>query len=186
MNATEQIQAAQKAELESIANMVEKTMNAFARLAQLNLQTLREATQDAAEAMRAALSARDVQELMSAQTDNPIQAHSQKAFAYAQQFAEIAASTQAELAGALSEGMTRMQQALHDAMQSSTHNLPMGSEGAAALMQSAMNFTTQAVEAMQKTQSQSTKMVTDNVQHLTQTATKGARQAAQSRKRRAS
>ncbi|MDE2254561.1 MAG: phasin family protein [Betaproteobacteria bacterium] len=186
MNATEQIQAAQKAELESMANMVEKTMNAFERFAQLNLQTLREAAQDATEAMRAALSARDVQELMSTQTDNPIQAHSQKAFAYAQQFAEIAASTQAEIAGAVNEGMTRMQQTLREAMQSATHNLPMGSEGAAALMQSAMNFTSQAVEAMQKTQTQTRKMVADSVQNLTQTAAKGAQEAAQSRKRRAS
>ena len=186
MNATEQIQAAQKAELESMASMVEKTMNGFERLAQLNLQTLREVAQNAAEGMRAALSARDVQELMSVQTDNPIQAQGQKAFAYAQQLAEIASSTQAELAGVVNQSMTRMQQALRDAMQSSTHNLPMGSEGAAALMQSAMNFTSQAVEAMQNTQSQTSKMVSDSGQNIAQAAAKGAQQAAQSRKRRVS
>ena len=183
MNATEQIQAAQKAELESITSMVEKTMNGLERLAQLNLQTLREVTQDAAEAIRAALSARDVQELLSAQADIPIQASGQKAFAYAQKLAEIAASTQAELAGSVNASMTRMQQTWHGAMQNTAHTLPMGSEGTAALMQSALNFTNQAVEALQKTQSQTTKMVSGGVQSITQTAAKGTKQAAQRRNR---
>lgn len=93
MSTTEQIQAAQKAELDSMVSMADKAMNGFEKLVQLNLQTLREATQDAAEAMRAAFSARDLQELMSLQTGNPMQTSSQKAAAYAQHLAEIAGST---------------------------------------------------------------------------------------------
>lgn len=181
---TEQIQAAQKAELDSMVSMADKAMNGFEKLVQLNLQTLREATQDAAEAMRAAFSARDLQELMSLQTGNPMQTSSQKAAAYAQHLAEIAGSTQAELAEALNQSMTRMQQALRDATQNSMGNLPLGSEGAAALMQSAMNFTTQAFDAMQKSQSQVTKMVSDNVESITNRATKAvAAQATPLRKR---
>ncbi len=178
MNATEQIQAVQKAELESMASMVETTVTGLERLAQLNLQTLREVTQDTAEAWRAALSARDVQELMSAQSDNPIQAHGQKAFAYAQKLAELAVRTQAELAEAVNRSMNRMQQTLYGAMQNSAQSLPIGSEGAAALMQSALNFTNQAIEAMQEPQSHATKMVSDSVRSLTHTAPRGAKSAA--------
>jgi phasin family protein len=186
MSTNEQIQAAQKAELESMVSVAEKAMNGFEKLVQLNLETLRAATQDAAEAMRTAFSARDLQELMSNQATSPVQASSQKAMAYVQHVAEIAGSTQAELAEALNQSMARMQQALRDTMQSNTNKLPLGSEGVAALMQSAMNFTTQAFDAVQKSQTQATKMVSDNVQNLTQTAVKAvAVQTTPARKRTA-
>ena len=183
MRTTEQIQAAQKAELESVVSMAEKALNGFEKVAMLNMQTLREATMDAAAAMRTALSARDLQEFVGSQTSSPMQAAGQKTLSYAQHLAEIAGSTQAELADAFNQSMARMQQVMRETTKNGASGLPAGSDAMTALMQSAMNFTTEAFDVAQKAQTQATKMVADNVQNLGQTAAKaGAAKPASARK----
>ncbi|MHB1667425.1 MAG: TIGR01841 family phasin [Thiomonas sp.] len=198
MRTREQIQAVQKAELEFMAGMAEKVMHGFEQVARLNLQMLRDATHDGAEAMRAAASARDVPEWIRVQTGNPAQANGQKALAYAQRLAEIAGTTQAELADAMNQGLLRMQQALRETMAADNSKRPhapgsagplpsfLGSHGsspladpwgrtpAASLMQSFMNFTTQALEAMQESQGKAVKIMADNTRNPSQAVTKHA------------
>lgn len=185
MSTVEQIQAAQKAELESMVDIADKAMSGFEKFAQLNLQALRDSTQEAAESMRAALSARDLQELLSLQSTGSLQNSTHKAMAYAQRMAEIAGSTQAELTEALNQSMARMQAAMRDSVRNTVVNLPAGSEGAAALMQSALNFTAQAFDALQKSQAQAAKLLTDNVKNATQAAADNAAPATPARRKRA-
>ena len=183
MRTTEQIQAVQKAELESMVSMAEKALNGFEKMALLNMQTLRDATMDAAAAMHTALSARDMQEFMGSQAASPMQTVGQKTLSYAQHVAEIAGSTQAELADAFNQSMARMQQVMREATKNGAGGLPAGSDAMSTLMQSAMNFTAQAFDAAQKAQTEATKMVADDVQSLSQAAAKsGAAKPAQARK----
>ena len=182
MQTREQIQVLQKAGLESMAGMAEAVMRGVDQLARLNLQLLRDATHDGAEAMRATVSARDVPEWIRIQSGNPAQANGRRAWDYARQSAAIAGATQAELADAMNHGLLRVQQALREAMAGDNGKQPparanarlgpslLGSHSsspAASLMQSFMNFTTQALEAMQESQGKAVKIMADNVRHAT-------------------
>lgn len=74
MQTREQIQVLQKAGLESMAGMAEAVMRGVEQWARLDLQLLRDATHDGAEAMRASVFARDVPEWIRIQSDNPARA----------------------------------------------------------------------------------------------------------------
>lgn len=185
MSINEQLQTVKDAEFESLVSMADKMMNGFEKLVQLNLQALREAGQNATETMRATLAAKDLPGLMSAQAANPMQANGQRMMLYTQQLAEIAGSTQSELAGALNRSMVRMAQALQDTPQSGSGAAPVGGGDPAAMMQNLMNFTTQAFEVMQQSQKQASKMVSDSVQNLAQAASKAAEAAPKPSRKRA-
>lgn len=183
MNPTEQMQALQKAELESAVSMTEKMLSGFEQMTKLNLQVLRESTQDATDALRATLSARDLQDLMNTQAEHPLQGGGEKSMAYVQRLAEIVAGMQAEMAEAMNQNLARLQQAMREAVDTGGDKLPAGSEPAQAFLQSALNFTTQAFEAMQKTQGQAAKIVADQVQQLTSAAGKPQGRTSPARKR---
>jgi phasin family protein len=112
----EQLQAAQKMELESLVDLGDKAMTGIEKLIELDLQTLREATRDAAESVRSALSSQDLQELMRKEAEGPMQASTQKSMAYFQRRAEIVGSFMAEWMNALNQSASRTQQAMRDSM----------------------------------------------------------------------
>ncbi len=174
MNANEKIEALQRAEFESMVSMAEKTLEGFEKMAELNVQTLREAAQDAAAALRAALSARDLEELMSAGTAGSVQAGSQRALTYAQHAAQIAGNTQANLAAAMNDSMTRIRQAWREAVETGFSDLLPASDTAAGLMQSALDFAAAAFQTMTRSQAQGAEATSERVQNVAGTGTAAA------------
>ena len=153
MNTLEQLQAAQRAGFEAMVGLADKAIEGIEQLALLNLHTMRDAAQDAAEGVRRALAARDLQELVG-DGENPLQRSGQRAADYAQRLGEISGRAQADMADALSHAMALMQQAVRDNVARSSRELPNGGNGAQAWMQSALHIGTQALEALNKSQQQ--------------------------------
>ena len=151
MNTTEQWQSAQRAEFEAWVGLADKAIDGFEQLALLNLHTMRDAAHDAAEGVRHALAARDVQELYG-DGMHPLQRGGQRAAEYAQRLGEITGHAQADLAEAVKQAMALLQHALHDNVARSAQTLPGAGNGAQAWMQSAMQFGAQALEALNKSQ----------------------------------
>lgn len=184
MTSTEQIQAVQKAEFESFVSIAEKTFQGIEKLAMLNLEAFREATQDTVETLRSAIDARDAQELLRGNGGNPVQRGSQKAMTYAQRFAEITGGIQADVAETMNQGVERMQHIMRDSVDGQARSLPSGGETAGAMLQNALSLTTKAMEAMQKSQAEASRLFTDTVQRMNAGAVKAA-QPASTRKRTA-
>ncbi len=163
MNTTERLQAAQRAEFEAMVGVVEKAIEGFEQLALLNLHTLRDATDEAAEGMRRALSARDAQELF-ADGSPPLQRSGQRAADYAQRVGEIAGSAQAGMVDAVNQGFALMQQLVQDgaAAAAGTAAKPapfaFGADGAQAWFDNAMRFSTDALQAFGRSQQQAAQL----------------------------
>jgi len=172
MHPTEQLQAVQKAELESAFALSQTLLRGFEQMTQLQTQVMRDMAQQAAEAVESALSARDVQTLLNTQAHSASQAGGETAMAYVQKLAQIVSATQAEMAETLQSSLTRLQTSLQDSASQGMSAWPAGAEPVEALFQSAMNFTNQAVEAMQSAQQQSAKLMSGQMQSLASTAKK--------------
>ena len=186
MNATEQMQVLQRAELESVFDMGKSMLDGFERLTRLNLEVLRDSTQDATELLRAALSARDLQDLMNARAGNPLRSGGDRAADYARRLAEIAAGTQAEMAETMNQSMLRLQEAMRQAAGDGADELPAVAVPAQAFLEGVMDFTAQAFDAMQKTQGEAAEAVSRQVQRLgTAAAAKPRRPAGPARKQHA-
>ena len=158
MNTTERLQAAQRAEFEAMVGVVEKAIEGFEQLALLNLHTLRDATDEAAEGMRRALSARDAQELF-ADGSPPLQRSGQRAADYAQRVGEIAGSAQAGMVDAVNQGFALMQQLVQDgAAAAKPAPLAFGADGAQAWFDNAMRFSADALQAFGRNQQQAAQL----------------------------
>ena len=116
----EQIAAANKAALDNLVTLTQQAFKGIEQLVELNMQAARSSLDDTAEKAKAALGAKDPQELVGLQA-SLIQPAQEKAVAYGRQVADIAAATQAEVtklaeAQALGyAGYLEMRQSLADA-----------------------------------------------------------------------
>ena len=126
---------------------------------------------------------RNVQEFMRGNGHNPMQRGGEMAVTYAQRFAEIAGAMQADVAQALNQGAARTQEAVREAVASQARNLPQGGNGAGSMFEGAMQFAAQAMEAMQASQAEATRMFSESVQRLTEGAAQAAMPQPSSRKR---
>jgi len=172
MNPTEQLQAIQKAELESAFALSQTLFRGFEQMTQLQMQMMRDMAQHAAQAVESTLSAQDVQTLLSTQAQNAPQAGGEAAMAYVQKLAQIVSATQAEMAETLQSSLNRLQTSLQDSVGQGMTALPAGAEPVQALFQSAMQFTNQAVEAMQNAQQQASSLMSAPLQSLAPAAKK--------------
>jgi phasin family protein len=172
MHPTEQLQAVQKAELESAFALSQTLFRGFEQMTQLQLQMMRDVAQHTAEAVETTLSAGDLPTLLNAQAQNPPQVGGESMMAYFQKLAQIVSATQSEMAETMNSSLSRLQTSLHDSVKQGTSALPAGAEPVQALFQSAMQFTTQAIETLQNTQQQASKLMSDQVQSLSAVAKK--------------
>ena len=97
MLTTEQILAAQKANVETLFGLTNKAFEGVEKLVELNLQVAKAAMGEAAETTQAALSVKDAQELLALQA-GLLQPAAEKAAAYSRHVYDIAAATNAEVA----------------------------------------------------------------------------------------
>ena len=179
----EQILAAQKSNAETLLTLTNKAFEGVEKLVELNMQVAKSLLTEAADSTRAALSAKDAQELVSLQA-NLLQPAAEKAAAYSRQVYEIATATSAEVAKVAEETATQAQQKFMTAVDSAVKNAPAGTENAVALVRSAVAAANNAYENVQKAAKQAADVAEANFQAVTATAVKAAKGASDKMKQR--
>jgi len=185
MNFTpEQFVAAQKAQFDTLFGLTHKAFEGVEKLVELNLQVARATLTEAAEATQAAMSVKDVQQLMALQA-GMLQPAAEKAAAYNRHLYDIMAGTNAEVSKVAEATVNETQARVLALVDTAVKNAPAGSESAVAMMKSAVTAASNAFESVHKATRQATEVAEANFQTLTsqavkatQTATKVARKAA--------
>jgi len=171
MLTAEQIASTNKANFETLLGLTNKAFEGVEKLVELNLQVAKSALGDSAETSRAALSAKDVQELLAVQA-GLLQPAAEKASEYSRQVYEIAAATKAEVNKVAAETAAATQQNFVSAFDAAIKNAPTGTESGVALLKSAVAAANNAYESLQKAAQQATDYAEANITAATAPATK--------------
>jgi hypothetical protein len=120
---------------------------------------------------------KDAQELLALQA-SLVQPAAEKAAAYSRHLYDIAAATNAEVTKVAESQIADAQAKFAAAFDGAVKNAPAGTEGAAALVKSAMAAASNAYETVQKAAKQAADVADANFQAMTQSAVKAATQNA--------
>jgi phasin family protein len=173
MLTAEQIVAAHKANLETLFGLTNKAFEGVEKLVELNLQVAKASVGEAAEATRAALAAKDAQELLSLQS-SLLQPAAEKAAAYSRHLYDIAAATNASIGKVVEETAADSQRKVLAVIDTAVKNAPAGTENAVALVKSAVAAANNAYESVHKAAKQASDVAEANFQALTATAVKAS------------
>ena len=188
MNPAESLQALQKAEVESVFALSQALLRGFEQLSKLQLQMMRDALQHSAQTLDASASLRGTEaapagalpaagEKRIGDRPNDLPNDWQNDW---QNFVRIVADTQAEMSEILTANLRRVQTQVQDSAKQGVSALPAGTEPLQALFQTAVEATTQAIEAMQNAQQRATRLMSEQAQHH---AAGGKKPSAPARKR---
>jgi phasin family protein len=180
----EQMLAAQKANVETLFGLTHKAFEGVEKLVELNLQVAKTAIAEAADTSKAALSVKDVQELLALQA-SLLQPAAEKAAAYSRHVYDIAAGTNAEVTKVAEEQFADLQKKAMAVVDTAVKNAPAGTENAVALVKSAVAAANNAFESVHKATKQATEVAEANFQAMTNTAVKATQQAGKSARRAA-
>ena len=109
---TQQLIAAQQAQVESFFDLTHKAFSNMEKVVELNMATARATLSESADLAKAALSAKDPQSLMALQA-SLLQPGAEKATAYGRHLADIAKSAQADVVAVAEAQVAAVQQSLH-------------------------------------------------------------------------
>lgn len=174
----EQFATANKATLDTLLELSQKTFAGVEKIVELNLQAARASLEESGEHAKALLAAKDAQEVLALQAAL-IQPASEKAVSYSRQVYEIATATQAEVTKVAEAQFAGAQEKFGALVDTALKNAPAGSENAAALVRSALSAANNAYESAQKAAKQAAGVAEANFQAITQTAANAAKAAAQ-------
>ena len=132
---------------------MQKALDGFRRLADVNLQAARESLETTADQINALLAAKDVGTVTQL-VSSFAQPSAEKFTAYAQAVASVTRDTQTELAAMVQQQIAKSNAQLAATIEQLAKNAPPGTEGASAFIKQAMATThasyDQLNEAMQK------------------------------------
>ena len=172
MNATtEQLAAANKANVETLLTVANTAFASAERLAALNLNTARAILEDSVASAKALLAVKDVQQLMSLQT-NLAQPAVEKAVAYSRSVYEIATQTQEELQKVFEGQFAELNKNVSTALDKAAKNAPAGSDVAVAAVKSAIAAANSAYDSMTKAAKQVAEIAEANVAAATSATVK--------------
>ncbi len=180
----DQIIAAQKAHLETLFGLTHKAFESVEKLVELNLQVAKTTLTEASETAHAALSVKDVQELMALQA-SLLQPAAEKAAAYSRHVYDIVSGASAELTKTAEATMADNQKKVLALVDTAVKNAPAGSENAVALVKTAVAAANNAFESVQKATKQAAEVAEANFNALSNTAVKATQQATKAGKRAA-
>jgi phasin family protein len=181
MTTTETLIAAQKSNIETLFGLTHKAFEGVEKLVELNLQVARAALGEAAENTKAALSAKDVQELLALQA-GLLQPAAEKAAAYSRHLYDIAVATTAEVNKVAEATAADAQSKFLAVVDTAAKNAPAGSENAVSFVKSAVAAANNALEGVQKAVKQATDVAEANFHALSANATKATATAAKSKR----
>lgn len=178
---TEQMMAAQKANVETLFGLTNKAFEGVEKLVELNLQVARASLTEVAENAKSAMSVKDAQELLALQA-SLLQPSAEKAAAYGRHVYDIVSGTNAEVARVAEAQFADAQAKTLAVIDTAVKNAPAGSENAVALVKSAVAAANNAFESVQKATKQAAEVAEANFQAVTATAVKASQTAAKSRR----
>ncbi|MEY2804342.1 MAG: hypothetical protein RL657_1678 [Pseudomonadota bacterium] len=176
----EQMTAVQKANLDVLFGLTEKSFAGVEKLAQLNLAAGKAALNESAAHAQALLKVKDVQELLALQTE-ALQPVGEKVSSYSRHVYDITAATQAEFTKAVEAQLADAQKAVLNLVDTAAKNAPAGSESAVALIKTAVSASNNAYESVQKVVKQATQAAEANMQAVAQQAVNTSKAAARKR-----
>ena len=183
MLTAEQIAAVHKSNIETLFGLTNKAFEGVEKLVELNLQVAKAAMGEAAETTRAALSAKDAQELLTLQA-GLLQPAAEKAAAYSRHLYDIAASTNAEVNKVAEATTAEAQKKFISVVDTAAKSAPAGTENAVALVRSAVAAANNAYESVHKAAKQAADVAEANFQAVASSAVK-ATQASSAKAKRA-
>ena len=164
----EQIQAAQKANVEALLTVASAQFGAIEKLASLNATAVKAAFEDGLANTRALMGAKDVQEFVSLQ-NGFAQPALEKAIAWSKSVYEVATSTNAEMSKLAEKRTTEWNENVASFLEKAGKNAPAGSDVAVAAMKQMMTAANSAYDNLNKVAKQATEMAEANVAAATET-----------------
>ena len=164
----EQIQAANKANVEAILAVANAQFAAFERLATINAGAVKTAFEDSIANTRALLSAKDVQEFVSLQ-NTFAQPAIEKAIAYSKSVYEVATETNSELSKVAERRVAEWNENFVTLLDKVSKNAPAGSDVAVAAVKSMLAAANSAYDNLTKVAKQATEIAEANVSAATET-----------------
>jgi phasin family protein len=145
MMTVDQIQAAQKANVETLFGLTNKAFAGVEKLMELNIHASKAALSEASDNAKAALSVKDAQELLALQS-GLFQPLAEKTASYSRHLYDIATSTGAEFSAAFEAQAAEGQKKFMSLIDGASKNAPAGSESAVAMMKSAVSAANNAFD----------------------------------------
>jgi phasin family protein len=164
----EQIQAAGKANVETMLSLAATQFAAFEKLATLNANAVKSAFEDSLSNTRALFGAKDVQEFMNLQSTLATPAI-EKAIAYSKSVYEVASETNAELSKVAEKRVAEWNENFSSLLDKAVKNAPAGSDVAVAAVKSMIAAANSAYDNMSKVAKQATEIAEANVAAATET-----------------
>ena len=173
---TDQIVAAQQANVETFFDLSHKAFAGVEKLVELNLATVRANLAESAETAKAALAAKDPQALMAIQA-GLLQPGAEKLAAYGRHLYDITSSANAEAVKLAEAQMAVAQKSLHALVESAAKNAPAGTESGVALFKQAVEAANSAFSNIQAASKQAAEVAEANFKAVSETALKATKAA---------
>jgi phasin family protein len=164
----EQIQAAGKANVETMLSLAATQFAAIEKLATLNANAVKAAFEDSVNNTRALFGAKDVQEFVNLQNTLATPAL-EKAIAYSKSVYEVAAETNAELSKVAEKRVAEWNENFSTLLDQAVKNAPAGSDVAVAAVKSMIAAANSAYDNMSKVAKQANEIAEANVAAATET-----------------
>jgi len=165
----EQIQAAQKANVEALLAVASFQFSAMEKLANLNANAVKAAFEDSVTNTRALMGAKDAQEFTSLQS-TLAQPTLEKAIAWSKSVYEVATSANSELSKLAEQRTAEWNENFASMLEKATKNAPAGSDVAVAAMKQMLTAANSAYDNLNKVAKQATEMAEANVTAATDSA----------------
>jgi phasin family protein len=164
----EQIQAANKANVEALLAVANAQFAAFEKLATINAGAVKTAFEDSIANARALLGAKDVQEFVTLQ-NTFAQPAIEKAIAYSKSVYEVATEANSELSKVTERRVAEWNENFVTLLDKVSKNAPAGSDVAVAAVKSMLAAANSAYDNLTKVAKQATEMAEANVSAATET-----------------
>jgi phasin family protein len=164
----EQIQAAQKANVEALLAVANAQFAAFEKLANISAGAVKGAFEDSIANTRALLGAKDVQEFVTLQ-NSFAQPAIEKAIAYSKSVYEVATEANSELTRVAERRVAEWNENFVTLLDKVSKNAPAGSDVAVAAVKSMLAAANSAYDNMNKVAKQATEIAEANVAAATET-----------------
>lgn len=164
----EQIQAANKANVETFLAVANAQFAAMEKLATLNASVMKTAFEESIANTRALLGAKDVQEFVSLQSAFA-QPAIEKAIAYSKNVYEVATDANAELSKVAERRVAEWNENFVSLLDKVSKNAPAGSDVAVAAVKSMLAAANSAYDNLTKVTKQATEIAEANVSAATET-----------------
>jgi phasin family protein len=174
--APEQLLALNKANLEIAAKFAGVALQGAERIMELQLKAAKSAFADSVENAKAIAAVKDIKEL-AALKDTLAQPSIEKATAYAKNFYDVTAATQAEFGKLVDEQIADFNKQFVTVLDRMVKNAPAGSEVGIAALKSGIAAANGAYENLSKVAKQITEVTQSNIEAAAKQTINGAKKA---------